>query len=183
MLNNHESPSYGSANGYSATGTVLPLDAVSQLKADHRRIQRLFRRFGKQRSANELTASVQTVCDQLSIYLAIKEEVVYPCLRQAASSRYQLSKVDESVVEHFSLKIIMETLDGQAPGDPLFMAKVNTLKRHFIRHVEDDERRLFPGMPQSVLRNLSRAIQERRKQLVDQVPRYRLSPERAAARL
>lgn len=178
MLNNRTSSNY-----CSGSGTVLPLDAVSQLKADHRRIQRLFCRFGKQRSVNELTALVQTICDQLAIYLTIKEEVVYPCLRHAASTRHQLSKVDESVVEHFSLKIIMETLDGQAPGDPLFMAKVSTLKRHFIRHVEDDERRLFPEMPQLSLRDLSGRIQERRKQLVDQGHRDPSWSERSATRV
>lgn len=150
-------------------GRVLSMDAVSQLKADHRRIQRLFYRLGSQGQTRELTALVQSICDQLTIYLTLKEELVYPCLRHASHTLSQQSQVDESVVEHFSLKVIMETLDGQAPGDPLFTAKVCTLKRHFVRYAEDEERRLFPEIPHLLLNDLSRKIRERRRQLRDKL--------------
>ncbi len=152
----------------SPSGTVLPFDAVSQLNADHRRIKRLFGRFGTHRSVNDITALVQTICDQLTIYLTIKEEIVYPSLRHASREGQQTPELDESVVEHFSVKIIMETLDGQAPCDPLFMAKVQTLKRHFIRHVDADERRLLPELRLLAIGELSRQIHQRRSQLEHQ---------------
>lgn len=147
---------------------VIPFDTVTLLKADHRRIKRLFDRFGAHRSVNDMTALVQTICDQLTIYLAIKEEIVYPSLCYANRARPPLAELDESVVEHFSLKIIMETLDGQAPGDPFFLAKVQTLKRHFIRHVEDDERWLLPELRLLASGDLSHQIRQRRTQLEHQ---------------
>lgn len=145
---------------------VLYMDAVSQFKAEHRKIQRLFLRLEQKHKPITLTAMVQAICDRLSIYLILKEEVFYPSLRRAANSPSQKSQLDESVIEHFSLKTLMETLDGQAPGDPMFTAKVETLKRHFLRHVEDEERWLYPKIRALPMSDLGQRLQERRKQLV-----------------
>jgi iron-sulfur cluster repair protein YtfE (RIC family) len=160
LLKNRDSPSRSAKSG-----RILPMDTVSQLKAEHRRIQRLFCRLEFQLAAQDLTALVQTICDQLSIYLTIKEEIFYPSISRAPSP---MPHLDESIVEHFSLRAIMETLEGQCAGDPLFTAKVRTMRRHFARHVEEEERRLFPKVRQLALTDLSRKIQERRMQLIQE---------------
>ncbi|MDQ2078507.1 hemerythrin domain-containing protein [Marinimicrobium sp. ABcell2] len=141
------------------------MDTVSQLTADHRKIQRLFGGLERQRPPQDLTALVQNICDQLSIYLTLKEEVFYPMISRVPS---YLPQLDESIVEHFSLRAIMETLEGQSAGDPLFTAKVRTMRRHFTRHAEEEERQLFPKVRQLALTDLSRKIQERRMQLVQE---------------
>lgn len=146
-------------------GCVVPMDSVSQLTAEHRKIQRLFGRLESLSSAQDLTALVQAICDRLSIYLTIKEEVFYPGLSRAHAT---VPDLDESIVEHFSLRAIMETLEGQCAGDPLFTAKVRTMRRHFARHVEEEERRLFPKVRELALSELNLKMQQRRTQLLQQ---------------
>src|SRR5690625_7549322 len=77
--------------------------SVSQLTAEHRKIQRLFGRLECLPTAQDLTALVQTICDRLAIYLTIKEEVFYPGLSRAHGA---MPDLDESIVEHFSLRAI-----------------------------------------------------------------------------
>lgn len=149
--------------GHATRGRVLPMDSVSQLTAEHRKIQRLFSRLECLPSAQDLTELVQTICDRLSMYLTIKEEVFYPGLSRVHSP---MPDLDESIVEHFSLRAIMETLEGQRAGDPLFSAKVRTMRRHFARHVEEEERRLFPKVRELALSDLNLKMQQRRMQLL-----------------
>ena len=141
------------------------MDSVSQLTAEHRKIQRLFGCLEDLPAAQDLTALVQTICDRLSVYLTIKEEVFYPGLSRAHAP---MPDLDESIVEHFSLRAIMETLEGQSAGDPLFSAKVRTMRRHFARHVEEEERRLFPKVRALALTDLNLRMQQRRLQLLQQ---------------
>lgn len=163
MLNTRTRSQYRSYGG-----RVIPFDAISQLKAYHRRIGRLFERSATYHSNEEITALIQSLCDQLAIYLAIKEEIVYPSLYHATDKVPPMEVLNESVVEHFSLKFIMGMLDGQAASDQLFIAKVNVLERHFFLHVESEERWLFPELLLPGFRNLSRQIQERRNELESQ---------------
>lgn len=151
--------------GHATVGRVVPMDSVSQLTAEHRKIQRLFGRLECLPTAQDLTALVQAICDRLSIYLTIKEEVFYPGLSRTPTP---MPDLDESIVEHFSLRAIMETLEGQCAGDPLFSAKVRTMRRHFARHVEEEERRLFPKVRELALTDLNLKMQQRRMQLLQQ---------------
>lgn len=151
--------------GQTTVGRVLPMDSVSQLTAEHRKIQRLFGRLECLPTAQDLTDLVQTICDRLAIYLTIKEEVFYPGLSRAHGA---MPDLDESIVEHFSLRAIMETLEGQCATDPLFNAKVRTMRRHFARHVEEEERRLFPKVRELALTDLNIKMQQRRMQLLKQ---------------
>ena len=145
----------------------LPADAVGQLEADHRHIRQLFKRLKNQRSDACLTAVVQAICDELTLYLTIKEDVFYPALRSLSAAHKQ--HVSESMVGHFTLRAIMETLDGEAPDDPLFSIKVRSLKRHFINHVEDEERRLFPDARSLLSPALDQRLLARKRELVDEL--------------
>jgi len=48
------------------------------------------------------------------------------------------------------------------PGDSLFKAKLRTLERHVIRHLEDEETRLFPLIHELPLPHLSRRMADYR---------------------
>lgn len=80
-----------------------------------------------------------------------------------------MAALNESVVEHCSLKFMMGMLDGQAPGDQLFIAKLHVLGRNFIHHVEADERYLLPELLLPEFWALSRQIHERRNELEKQI--------------
>lgn len=137
--------------------TCIPLHAVRQLKVAHRVLRRCFMKLAPDPAAVQFDV-VQEICDELVRYLQIKEHIFYPALRQASSLAAFRLHLDQSIVEHFSVQTILETLDGQGPGDPLFTAKVRTLERHVIQHVDDEERRLFPLLGDLPLRHLSRRM-------------------------
>ncbi|BES72306.1 hemerythrin domain-containing protein [Marinobacter nanhaiticus D15-8W] len=153
--------------------TIHPMDAMSQLQAEHRHIRRLFDRIGHHQQQNDLTVLLQAICDQLTIYLVLKEEVFYPGMRTAATPG-QRAQLDESLVEHYTLKVIMDTLDGQAPGDPLFGAKVKTLQRHFTQQANYEEEILFPELQALTTVDFSQRLYDRRRELVEDMREHRL---------
>src|SRR3546814_6804809 len=52
--------------------------------------------------------------------------------------------VDEAVVEHATLKNVMEKLQGKSADDELFTAYVTVLKEYVKHHVKEEENEYFP---------------------------------------
>lgn len=118
---------------------------IGLIRAEHEAILECFNRIGAEAQTEEEAVSlIQRLCDQFTLYLSLKEEVVLPALRNLPPEASLSTQIDEAVVEHFCLKILLETLDGQGFDDELFHAKISVLQRHFIRHVALEQRFLFP---------------------------------------
>lgn len=146
--------------------SVVPIDAMSQLQAEHRHIRRLFNRIGRHhQQTHDLTFLLQAICDRLTIYLVLKEDVFYPAMLALANNKLR-AQLNESLVEHYSLRVIMGTLDGQSPGDPLFSAKVKSLKQHFVRHADYAEDILFPDLKALTSMDFNQRLYDRRQELV-----------------
>ncbi|WP_148862154.1 hemerythrin domain-containing protein [Marinobacter fonticola] len=164
---------YASDQGQIREHAITPVDSITQLQAEHRYIRRLFGQLAHHQQSHDLTGLLQAICDQLTVYLILKEEVFYPGMRAAANAE-QRAQLDESLVEHYALKVILDTLDGQAPGDLLFGAKVRTLKRHFVRHASYEEEALFPGLLPLSTQDFSQRLYDRRRELVADMRQHRL---------
>jgi len=81
--------------------TTKRSDAISLLKADHRKVERLFRRYETSNSKTAKTKLAQDICLELSVHTTVEEELFYPAIKGAVDPEIS----DEAYVEHDGIKI------------------------------------------------------------------------------
>ena len=122
-----------------------PTSAVEVLKKDHDEVEKLFDQYedAKDESNSELKVQiVAAVCKALTIHARIEEEIFYPALRSGDDDAADL--VDEAAVEHQTLKALVAELEGAAPDEELYDAKVKVLSEYVKHHVKEEEGEMFP---------------------------------------
>jgi hemerythrin superfamily protein len=124
-----------------AAGIEAPQNAIQFLKADHRKVDGLFRAFKKAGAAAEKQALAKQICEALTVHTRIEEEIFYPAFIEATGNEELHS---EAVVEHSAAKRLIEEIESSAAGDALFDARVNVLSEMIKHHVKEEER--FNGM-------------------------------------
>ena len=118
-----------------ATGTQ---DAITLLKADHRKVEDLFEEFEDAADKRKKKALAEQICIELSIHATIEEEIFYP----ACTGKIEEDTVEEAYVEHDGAKVLIAEIMGAPPGsDPFFDAKVTVLSELIKHHVKEEEGR------------------------------------------
>lgn len=113
-----------------------PTDAITLLKADHRKVEELFEEFDKARRSDRKAAIVEQICTELKIHTVIEEEIFYP----AVKPKIDPAIVDEGVVEHDGAKVLINDLERADPKDDYYDAKVKVLSEEIKHHVAEEER-------------------------------------------
>jgi hemerythrin superfamily protein len=124
-----------------AAGIDEPQNAVQLLKADHRKVESLFKTFKKADSTPAKESLAKQICEALKVHMRIEEEVFYPAFIEATGNEELHS---EAVVEHSAAKRLIEEIESSAAGNALFDARVNVLSEMIKHHVKEEER--FNGM-------------------------------------
>jgi hypothetical protein len=110
-------------------------DAISMLKADHRKVEGLFKRYEKSKSKSVKAKLSKDICLELSVHTSIEEELFYPAVEGAVDEEIH----DEAYVEHDGAKnLIAELLKG-SPEDDFYDAKVSVLSEMIKHHVKEEE--------------------------------------------
>ncbi|GAB2177186.1 hemerythrin domain-containing protein [Dongia sp. agr-C8] len=111
-------------------------DAVALLKADHRKVEGLFKKAEKaQGGAKEKL--VEQICNELIIHTMLEEEIFYPACR---SEDVEEDKMDEAQVEHDGAKVMINDLMEAGAGAPMYDAKVKVLSEYIKHHVKEEEK-------------------------------------------
>lgn len=113
-----------------------PIDAISLLKADHRKVEELFEEFDKARRSDSKARIVRDICIELKVHTQIEEEIFYP----AVQPKIDEAIVEESYVEHDGAKVLINDLSAADPKDPFYDAKVKVLSEEIKHHVQEEER-------------------------------------------
>jgi len=113
-------------------------DAIALLKADHREVEDLFKKFedAKGKSAKENIA--RRICLELTVHTKIEEEIFYP----ACEGKVEEDLLKESFVEHDAAKLLIAEIDAGGAGDEFYDAKVKVLQEEIEHHVKEEERHL-----------------------------------------
>lgn len=135
-------------------------DAITSLREDHKRVEKLFKQFEKTEDSGTKQRVVAEIIRELSVHAAIEEQVFYPAIRKQATDTEDM--VLESLEEHHIVKWTLSELDGMTPDEERFEAKVTVLIESVRHHVEEEEGDLFPQVREAMGR---KALQELGEQL------------------
>ncbi len=113
-------------------------NAVALLKADHRKVEKLFESFEKARSEDRKVALVKQICTELMVHATIEEEIFYPACKGKIEDEDLL---DEAYVEHDGAKVLIAELLQGSPSDEFYDAKVKVLSEMIKHHVKEEEMR------------------------------------------
>ena len=142
------------------------IDAVALLKADHQRVDKMFKQFDQVRNnGEEKAALVKAICDELKGHTTVEEEIFYPAMREAIRDADIL---DEADVEHASAKALIAQIESMKPGDDHYEAKVTVLGEYVRHHVNEEQKQMFPKARKAKmdLKALGARIAARRAELV-----------------
>jgi len=110
-------------------------DAVSLLKADHRKVEDLFEKYENARGKKADIA--RQICMELIVHTMIEEEIFYPACREAG---VESDMMDEANVEHDGAKMLIGELENGVPDDEYYNAKVKVLSEEIKHHVKEEEK-------------------------------------------
>jgi hemerythrin superfamily protein len=120
-----------------------PRDALALLRADHRAVDELVKKFAKARSTSQKQKIATRICEELTIHAQIEEMDFYPALREAGGKKAD-DLLDEARVEHESLKALIAQIEASSPADEFYDAKVTVLGEYVKHHVKEEEGEIFP---------------------------------------
>ena len=122
------------------------MDAISLLKADHKTVEDLFKKFEKlgPRAKKGKKDVVERIVKELSVHAAIEELVFYPAVRQAIEDEKIDEMVLESLEEHHIVKWVLSELHNMSSEHERFDAKVTVLIENVRHHVEEEEEEMLP---------------------------------------
>lgn len=110
-------------------------DAISLLKADHRKVEDLFSEYESAKGAVAKRKLAEQICLELMVHTQIEEEIFYP----ACKGKVEGDLLDESYVEHDGAKVLITEIENGKPSDKFYDAKVTVLAEQIKHHVHDEE--------------------------------------------
>ncbi|MBA3745076.1 hemerythrin domain-containing protein [Sporichthya sp.] len=126
----------------------MSTDAIVLLRADHKEIKRLFRRFEKAEKAAEKQSLVKQILELLAVHTYIENEGLYPQVRKQVPDLE--SDILESYEEHHVADLLCAELADMTPADERFTAKVTVLIESVEHHIEEEESAWFPDVRESL---------------------------------
>jgi hemerythrin superfamily protein len=112
------------------------LDAIQQLKADHRQVEEWFAQFDKAKGDARKGQLATAICDALSVHAVIEEEIFYPAFLAATNDR---DLHHEALVEHAGAKKLIAEIQDMSASDEYYDAKVTVLSEMIKHHVKEEE--------------------------------------------
>jgi hemerythrin superfamily protein len=111
-------------------------DAVALLKADHRKVEGLFKRAEKAKGSTK-EALVEQICNELIIHTMLEEEIFYPACR---GEDVEEDMMDEAQVEHDGAKVLINDVMEAGSDSPMYDAKIKVLSEYIKHHVKEEEK-------------------------------------------
>ena len=121
-------------------------DAISLLKADHKKVKGLLEELEKttERAAQKRTKLLGKIETELRVHTNIEETIFYPAFRDAVQKREDREMYFEALEEHHLVKMVLPELQATDPTSEPFAAKAKVLKELVTHHAKEEERDMFP---------------------------------------
>lgn len=115
------------------------MDAFTLLKADHRRVEELFKELERTSGKRKLTVFEQ-IKMELDLHAHIEEKVLYPALEEPTETR---DLTMEAYEEHKQVKTLLRELSRARNPNEEWEAKAKVLQENVEHHVQEEENELF----------------------------------------
>jgi hypothetical protein len=140
-------------------------DAVSLLKADHKKVKALFTQFESAEGRREKKKIVAEALLELKLHAAIEEEIFYAAVRRTVGKEV-MNEADE---EHHVAKVLIAELENMDGSESHYNAKFTVLAENVRHHIKEEESEMLPKAQTMKLNfeKLGAQMAERKQQLLD----------------
>jgi len=115
------------------------MDAFELLKADHKKVSRLFDELEAANGKAKLSVFAQ-IKTELELHTHIEETIFYPALEKPEET-HDLTL--EAYEEHKMVKTLLAKLSGARTADDEWQAQAKVLRENVEHHVDEEENELF----------------------------------------
>jgi hypothetical protein len=160
------------------------MNAIDFLKADHAKVQELFRRY--EQSEGRQGEIAEQIFAELELHSTIEEELFYPALEgrlelsttaeeieeeeeELEAEEEEEDLVVEAMEEHQEVKSLIAKLRRLDPADEEFETTFAELRESVEEHIGMEEDELMPEAAEALngqLERLGRQLEERKEQLM-----------------
>jgi hemerythrin superfamily protein len=121
---------------------VMPSGGVvGMLKADHRKVEGLFKEFEQAKDRRTKIRIIQHALQELEVHAALEEELIYPAIRAKIDDE---EIMDEAVEEHHVAHVLIDELKAMQSSDDRYDAKFKVLAESIKHHVKEEESQVLP---------------------------------------
>ena len=124
-----------------------PIDAISLLKTDHRKVKNLFARYESAGNFSTKHLIAEQVFTELALHAQLEEHVFYPAY-EAMTSKNGTQLVADSRLAHEHVKELISELQGIDLDEAEFEVKFHELMGIVREHVAEEENAMFPEAEQ-----------------------------------
>lgn len=120
-------------------------DAISLLKADHKKVKALLEELEKttDRGAKKRTKLLGQIETELRVHTDIEETIFYPAFRDAVQKKEDRAMYFEALEEHRVVKFVLPHIKDSDPSGEPFGAKAKVLKELVMHHAKEEEKEMF----------------------------------------
>jgi hemerythrin superfamily protein len=126
-------------------GEVMATDAITLIKNDHRRMEKLFDQL--ESGVGDSGTLLSEVAARLTAHSHAEEQKVYPALAKADPS--EADEVEHSLDEHHEAERLLHRLQSVDPADEDFQPMLADFIDSVLRHIEEEETTLLPALAQA----------------------------------
>jgi hypothetical protein len=119
------------------------MDPLNLLKQQHREVEQLFSKIERTEEPESRREIMEQISEKLMLHMTIEEEIFYPAVRDARSTKKAEEQVGEAFEEHHVVKLVLAELPKVDPEDERFKAKMTVLSELVDHHVEEEEKEMF----------------------------------------
>jgi hemerythrin superfamily protein len=124
-----------------------PIDAISLLKTDHRKVKNLFARYESAGNFRTKHLLAEQVFTELDLHTQLEENIFYPAYEEM-TGKNGTHLVADSRLAHEHVRELMIELQGIDLDEAAFEAKFHELMGIVREHVAEEENAMFPEAEQ-----------------------------------
>jgi hypothetical protein len=122
---------------------IQPANAIEMLKADHRRVHKLFQAYEATNEPALQHEIAMALFVALELHMQVEETVFYPAFAEA-TNRAGHALVDTNLEAHEQIEVCIEELQGLEADAEAFEATFQALRLMVEQHIQHEERQLLP---------------------------------------
>jgi hemerythrin superfamily protein len=149
-----------------------PIDAISLLKADHRKVKNLFARYESAGNFSTKHLIAEQVFTELELHAQLEENVFYPAY-EAMTGKNGTQLVADSRLAHEHVRELMIELQDIELDEAEFEVKFHELMGIVREHVAEEENAMFPEAEQM----LADQLEDLMDQMVELKQQLTISPQ------